>query len=163
MISCCTPFNSFASLALIMATTLEILEDNAILKSVTSPPSSVSLADSVHCTGGSRPSVLSLLRTTQKQTFTPSRIRDLVSAPGFTPSSVIPLLCACAAALSPPVFSHLLQTPNIQGHTGLYWVMNDRRKVFLHLLWSHSLSFICWLFRRLACMMAGRCQPLCYA
>ncbi|KAG2745858.1 hypothetical protein P692DRAFT_20888612 [Suillus brevipes Sb2] len=33
--------------------------------------------------------------------------------------------------------------------------MNDRRKVFLHLLWSHFLSFVCWLFRLASRMHDG--------
>ncbi|KIK35519.1 hypothetical protein CY34DRAFT_812061 [Suillus luteus UH-Slu-Lm8-n1] len=129
----------------------------------------MSLADSVHCTGGSRPSVLSLLRTTQKQKFTLSPIRDLVSAPGFTSSSssvtVISLLSACAAALSPPMFSHLLQTPNIQGHTALSWVIvNDRREAFSPFVVESFPDFrlLGCFDLRLACMMAGRCQSLCH-
>ncbi|KAG1873847.1 hypothetical protein F4604DRAFT_1955495 [Suillus subluteus] len=82
-------------------------------------------------------------------------IRNIVSAPDFTPSSVIPIVNACAAALFAVEFSNLLQTPNIEGHTALYWaIVNERPEAF-----SVLSSFIpkfpatCSSDLRLACMV----------
>ncbi|KAG1816871.1 uncharacterized protein BJ212DRAFT_1577010 [Suillus subaureus] len=156
-------FDSFASLApvrpSIMATMLEVLEDS---KSVTSPlpsykttPSSVSLAGSIQCTTHCRPSVLSLLRTTQKQKSALSRICDLVSPPGFTPSSVTQVANTCAATLPPAVFSHLLQTPNIEGHAALYWaIVNNQQEAFsIFAAFIPQFSSVCCSDLCLACMV----------
>ncbi|KAG2040918.1 hypothetical protein BDR03DRAFT_1026938 [Suillus americanus] len=142
--------------------TMEVIEDG---KSITSPPpsykttpSSVALAGFVQRTlSHSCPPVLSLLQTTQKQKSALSQIRDLVSAPGFTPSSVVQVVSNCAATLPSAVFSHLLQTPNIEGHNALYWaIVNNRREAFsAFTAFIPRLSSICCSDLRLACMMTS--------
>ncbi|KAG2742008.1 hypothetical protein P692DRAFT_20811834 [Suillus brevipes Sb2] len=145
-----------------MAAKLKVLEDSNC-ESATSPPpsykttaSSLSLADSAQCTG-SRPFVLSFSRTTQKKKTVLSRIRDIISAPSFAPSSVTPVVSACAAILSPAAFSHLLQTPNIEGHTALYWaIVNNRREAFsVFAAFIPRFSSVCCSDLRLACMMTS--------
>ncbi|KAG1857752.1 hypothetical protein DFJ58DRAFT_878246 [Suillus subalutaceus] len=81
-------------------------------------------------------------------------IRDIVSAPDFTPSSAIPIVDACAAALSATKFSDLLQTPNIEGHTALYWaIVNERPEAFSALSkFIPKFSSACSSDLRLACM-----------
>ncbi|KAG2362063.1 hypothetical protein BDR07DRAFT_1609724 [Suillus spraguei] len=123
----------------------------------TAPPSYETVFTFADSTQYRRPSVFSLLRTMHRRKAVLSRIRDVVSAPNFIPSSVAQIVGDCATALSPPVFSHLLQMPNIQGHTALYWaIVNDRREAFL--------SFIVYITRfsragycdlRLACMVTN--------
>jgi hypothetical protein len=145
-----------------MAAKLKVFEDSNC-ESATSPPpsykttaSSLSLADSAQCTG-SRPFVLSFSRTTQKKKTVLSRIRDIISAPSFAPSSVTPVVSACAAILSPAAFSHLLQTPNIEGHTALYWaIVNNRREAFsVFAAFIPRFSSVCCSDLRLACMMTS--------
>jgi len=83
-----------------------------------------------------------------------SRIRDIVSAPGFTPSSVAPVVNACTAVLSAADFSDLLQTPNIEGHTALYWaIVNNRREAFsVFAAFISEFSSVCSSDLHLACM-----------
>ncbi|KAG1735867.1 uncharacterized protein EDB91DRAFT_541980 [Suillus paluster] len=86
-----------------------------------------------------------------------SRIRDLVSGPDFTPSLVDGIVNVCAAALPAAQFSDLLQTPNIEGRSALYWaIVNNRREalsVFATLI--PELSSDCSSDFRLACMATG--------
>lgn len=57
----------------------------------------------------------------------------MVSAPDITPSDADQIDDACAASLSVAEFSDLLQSPNIEGHIALYWVMvNKRQEAFLY-------------------------------
>ncbi|KAG2360504.1 hypothetical protein BDR07DRAFT_1461968 [Suillus spraguei] len=88
-------------------------------------------------------------------------IFDIVSAPDFTPCSVVPIIDACSTALPAAEFSDLLQTLNIEGHTALYWaIVNDRREVFAALSkFTPKLSSICSSDLRLACMITND-QPL---
>ncbi|KAG2353640.1 hypothetical protein BDR07DRAFT_1382970 [Suillus spraguei] len=58
-----------------------------------------------------------------------SRIRDMVLAPNFTPSSVAPNINAGTAALPAAELSSIINQPNIEGHTALYWaIMNNRQR-----------------------------------
>ncbi|KAG1857464.1 hypothetical protein F4604DRAFT_1685163 [Suillus subluteus] len=60
-----------------------------------------------------------------------SRIQDLVSTTDSTPSSINLIVNACASALTATQLSDLLQTPNIEGHTALYWaIVNHQPEVF---------------------------------
>ncbi|KAG2078093.1 hypothetical protein BDR04DRAFT_448153 [Suillus decipiens] len=73
------------------------------------------------------PSVFSKEQTKQIRTTVLSLIRDIVTAPDFTPSSVGSIIDACVASLPTAEFTALLQESNIQGHTPLYWaVVNNR-------------------------------------
>ncbi|KAG1755723.1 hypothetical protein EDB19DRAFT_1662685 [Suillus lakei] len=103
---------------------------------------SVSSADSVQC---------------QKSTTVLSRIRDIVSAPDFTPSSVALTVDACAASLSVAEFSDLLQSPNIEGHTALYWaIVNKRQEAFsVFVGFISEFSSVCSSDLRLACMVSN--------
>ncbi|KAG2355212.1 hypothetical protein BDR07DRAFT_1426914 [Suillus spraguei] len=84
-----------------------------------------------------------------------SRIREIVS-PDFTLAPA-PIVKACAAALPAVQFSMLLQTPNIEDHTALYWaILNNRREAFLELS-KFIPEFLpaCSSDLRLACMIAN--------
>jgi hypothetical protein len=137
-----------------MATMTEDFTNTTALSPYETVSTSASLADAVQYR---RPSVFSLLRTSQKRKAALSRIRDIVSAPNFTSSFVVPIVSACAATLSPPVFSYLLQTPNIQGHTALYWaIVNDRREAFsAFVVFIPRFSSAGCLDLRLACMVTN--------
>ncbi|KAG2042875.1 hypothetical protein BDR03DRAFT_942313 [Suillus americanus] len=107
------------------------------------PPSeatSVSSANSVQC---------------QKQTTVLSRIRDIVSAPDIidTPSVAL-IVDACTASLSVAEFSDLLQSPNIEGHTALYWaIVNKRQEAFsAFAVFITKFSPVCSSDLRLACV-----------
>jgi len=93
----------------------------------------------------------------QQNTTVLSSIRDIVSAPDFTPSSVAPIVDACAAALPATEFSNLLQTPNIAGHTALYWaIVNNRREAFSAFAgFISQFSSVCSSDLRLACMVTS--------
>ncbi|KAG1843703.1 hypothetical protein C8R48DRAFT_765417 [Suillus tomentosus] len=66
----------------------------------------------------------------QKRTAVLSRIRDIVLTPDFNPSSAASIINVCAADLTTQEFSKLLQTPNIEDHTALYWaIVNNQREV----------------------------------
>ncbi|KAG2143662.1 hypothetical protein DEU56DRAFT_854561 [Suillus clintonianus] len=129
-------------------------------KSVTKAPpsyttiSTSALADSLH---HGRSSVFPFLQSKQKRNTALTCIRDIVTAPDFTPSSVAPIINACAAALSAADFSELLQKPNIEGHTALYWaVVNDRREAFSALSgFTPKFSSACSSDLRLACTTAS--------
>jgi hypothetical protein len=86
-----------------------------------------------------------------------SRVRDLVSAPDFTPSSAAKIVDDCAAALPNEEFSDLLQTSNIEDHTALYWaIVNDRLEAFSALAGAISeFSSNCYSDLRLACMITN--------
>ncbi|KAG0706281.1 hypothetical protein DFH29DRAFT_996181 [Suillus ampliporus] len=135
-----------------MATKFEPFDDSK--SDTTAPPSydssALSLGGSVQCR---RPSVFSFLRINQKNTVL-SRIRDLVTTANFTTSSVTPIVDSCAAALPAAEFSNLLQTPNIEGHTALYWaIVNNRREALSAFArFISQLSPTCSADLRLACM-----------
>ncbi|KAG1783193.1 hypothetical protein EV702DRAFT_1224079 [Suillus placidus] len=86
-----------------------------------------------------------------------SCIRAIVSSPDFTPSSIAQTVNACAATLPAAWFSKLLQHPNIEDHTALYWaIVNNRREalwVFMNFI--PKLSPACSSDLRLACMMVN--------
>lgn len=86
-----------------------------------------------------------------------SRVRDLVSAPEFTPSSAAKIVDACAATLPNEEFSDLLQTSNIEDHTALYWaIVNDRLEALSALTGAISeFSSSCYSDLRLACMITN--------
>ncbi|KAG1902337.1 uncharacterized protein F5891DRAFT_1216297 [Suillus fuscotomentosus] len=84
-----------------------------------------------------------------------SRIRDIVLAPDYIPSSVVPNVIACAAALPATEFSKLLTQLNIEGHTAPYWaIVNNRHHAlwaFIHFISGTSPSVSSDL--RIACMI----------
>jgi len=129
-------------------------------KSIDAPPTydeislSASLLDSVHSISCRRPSLFSFLRKKEKQTIVLSRIRDIVSAPNLTPSSIRKIVNACAATLTPVQFAHLLQKTNIEGHTALYWsIVNHRRETFSALAtFIPQFTPVCSSDLRLACI-----------
>lgn len=86
-----------------------------------------------------------------------SCIWDVVSAPDFTSSSVVPIINACAAALSAAEFSDLMQAHNIEGHTALYWaIVNERQEAISGLSgFIPKFSAACSSDLRLACMTTG--------
>ncbi|KAG1880982.1 hypothetical protein F4604DRAFT_1651406 [Suillus subluteus] len=111
-----------------------------------SPP-----APSVQC----KPPVFSSLQSEeQRRTTVLSHIREIVSSPHFTPSSVAKSINSCAAALSSAEFSDLLQEDNILGHNAMYWaIVNNLREVlwaFVKYISHYSSS--CFYDVRLACM-----------
>jgi hypothetical protein len=65
--------------------------------------------------------------TTQSQITALSRIRELVTGPDVTPSSVAPIVNSCAADLSAAKFSALLQSRSIEGHSATYWAIVNNR------------------------------------
>lgn len=83
-----------------------------------------------------------------------SRIRDVVSIPDITPSDVALIIDDCAASLSAAEFSDLLQSPNIEGHTALYWAIVNKRQEALSAfaVFITKFSSICSSDLRLACM-----------
>jgi hypothetical protein len=100
------------------------------------------------------PSVLSIRRIQQTRTNVLSLIRDIVSTPDFIPSSVASIVNSCAASLSATDFSDLLQKPNIEGHTALYWaIVNNRREALITFIeFIPKFSLMCSSDLRLACM-----------
>ncbi|KAG2152210.1 hypothetical protein BD769DRAFT_1288903, partial [Suillus cothurnatus] len=84
-----------------------------------------------------------------------SRIRDIVSAPDIidTPS-VASIVNACATSLSVAEFSDLLQSPNIEGHTALYWaIVNEQQGAFsAFTVFITKFSPVCSSDLRLACV-----------
>jgi hypothetical protein len=102
-------------------------------------------------------SLFSFLFINHQRTMVLSRIRDIVLTPNFAPSSALSIINSCAADLTPKRFSKLLQTPNIEGHTALYWaIVNKQREVL-----SAFAAFIsecppaCSSELRLACTLAS--------
>ncbi|KAG2137055.1 hypothetical protein DEU56DRAFT_804787 [Suillus clintonianus] len=126
-----------------------------------SPPS----YDTISTTGLStdsikskRPFIFSSQSTKQERATVLSRIRDLVSTQTFTTSlSIDETVNDCASTLSAAQFSDLLQTPNIEGHTALYWaIVNHRREAFLALAsFISKYSSKCSSDLRLACMQTS--------
>ncbi|KAG2036695.1 hypothetical protein BDR03DRAFT_1011450 [Suillus americanus] len=105
-----------------------------------------------------RPSIFSFLPVgKQKRATVLSRVRDLVSAADSTPSSIDSIVNACASALTAAQLSDLLQTPNIEDHTALYWaIVNHRREVssaFARFISNFSSE--CSSDLRLACMQTS--------
>lgn len=86
-----------------------------------------------------------------------SCICEIVSSPDFTLSSVAPIITSCAAALQAAEFSNLIQKPNIEDHTVLYWtIVNNRREA----LWEFTkfiskFSPACSSDLHLACMIVN--------
>ncbi|KAG2045215.1 hypothetical protein BDR03DRAFT_995442 [Suillus americanus] len=146
-----------------------------------STPASSTLTNSVPCTG-SQLSLFSFLRNKYKWTRVEqkqaqveltkieqkqaqveltkieqteavlSHIRDIVSVPNFMP--VAPIVNTCAAALLPAEFSNLLQNPNIEGHTAMYWAVVNGQKEAFSVFAAHipQFSSVCSSDLRLACM-----------
>ncbi|KAG0705943.1 hypothetical protein DFH29DRAFT_235592 [Suillus ampliporus] len=136
-----------------MDTKFELFDDS----DANAPPSydavstSTIPVDSVQCRP---PPVFSRLRIKQTRATVLSLIRDIVSTPDFTPSSATPIVKACAAALPAAVFADLLQTPNIEGHTAMYWaIVNNRPEaLWAFLKFVPQYSTACYSDVRLACM-----------
>ncbi|KAG1754534.1 hypothetical protein EDB19DRAFT_661695 [Suillus lakei] len=138
-----------------MDTKFELFDDSK--SDANAPPSydavstSALSVDSVQCRP---PSVFSKQRIKETRTTVLSLIRDMVSTPDFTPSSVDPIVDACATSLPAAEFRALLQESNIEGHTPLYWaVVNNRPRAlqaFLKLIPVYTST--CLSDMRLACM-----------
>ncbi|KAG1872466.1 hypothetical protein DFJ58DRAFT_761747 [Suillus subalutaceus] len=98
-----------------------------------------------------RPTLFSFLRKKQNVL---SCIRHIVSAPDSTPSSIAKIANACAATLTPAQFARLLQKPNIEGHTALYWsIVNHGREAFSALAtFVPQFTPVCSSGLRLACI-----------
>ncbi|KAG2121752.1 hypothetical protein DEU56DRAFT_904600 [Suillus clintonianus] len=126
-----------------MATKFEAFDDSA--STVSNPP------PSYDATSASAPadSVLQKRRATVL-----SRIREIVSSPNFDPSSAGSIVNSCAANLSAAEFSKLLQRPNIEDHTALYWaIVNNRREaLWAFIKFISKFSPACSSELRLACM-----------
>ncbi|KAG1789604.1 uncharacterized protein HD556DRAFT_1446830 [Suillus plorans] len=92
-----------------------------------------------------------------------SRIRDLVSPTDVSPSSIESIADACAHDLTAAELSDLLQTPNIEGHTALYWaIVNHRQEVFWTFkLFISKFSSKCSSDLRLACMRTSNHALFC--
>ncbi|KAG1806180.1 uncharacterized protein BJ212DRAFT_785104 [Suillus subaureus] len=101
-------------------------------------------------------SVFSFLQSKQKcrRALVLSRIHAIVSSPDFTPSSVAQIVKSCAAALPAAEFSNLLQKPNIEDHSALYWaIVNNQRETLLEFTkFILKFSPACSSDLRLACM-----------
>lgn len=71
--------------------------------------------------------------------------------------TVVPTINAHAAALPLGEISELLQNPNIEGHTSMYWAVVDGRREAFSVFTSHILQFtsICSFDLRLACMLTS--------
>ncbi|KAG1725339.1 uncharacterized protein EDB91DRAFT_1254807 [Suillus paluster] len=135
-----------------MITKSEVFDDSESTTNVPPPYDNISTsasaaADSVKCTGKRSSSVFSFLRINQKRKTVLSRLRDIISAPDVDPSSVASTVNSCAAILPAWEFSDLLQKPNIESHSALYWeIVNYRREAFLAFLGFISRF---WSFRDL--------------
>ncbi|KAG1857754.1 hypothetical protein DFJ58DRAFT_783226 [Suillus subalutaceus] len=126
-------------------------------KSVTDTPPSYTTTSTFELADSLQLRRFHFLQSKQTRNIVLTCIRDIVSAPDFTPSSVIPIVNACAAALFASEFFDLLQTPNIEGHTALYWaIVNERREAFSALSkFIHKISSTCSSDLRLACMVTN--------
>ncbi|KAG1825616.1 uncharacterized protein BJ212DRAFT_1475013 [Suillus subaureus] len=151
-----------------MATESEVFDDGKSITSMPPPyneistPASSTVANSVQCTGSRLP-LFSFLQNKYKQTQAKltktkqteavlSHIHDIVSVPNFIP--IAPIVNTCTAALLPAEFSDLLQSPNIEGHTAMYWAaVNGQREAF-SVFAAHILKFssVCSSDLCLACM-----------
>lgn len=81
-----------------------------------------------------RPTLFSFIRKNEQQTIDLSHIRDIVSDSNLTPASIAKVANDFAANLRPAQFAKLLQKPNIEGHTALYWsIVNHGREAFFAL------------------------------
>ncbi|KAG1889400.1 hypothetical protein F4604DRAFT_1915272 [Suillus subluteus] len=152
--------------------TNDVFDDGKSITSAPPPYNEISTAASSTVTNsvqrtGSRLSLFSSLRNKHKQTQVEqtqeltkieqteavlSHIRDIVSVPNFMP--VAPIIDTFAAALLPAEFPDLLQNPNIEGHTAMYWaVVNGQREAF-SVFAAHipQFSSVCSSDLRLACM-----------
>ncbi|KAG1897664.1 uncharacterized protein F5891DRAFT_1046928 [Suillus fuscotomentosus] len=125
-------------------------------KSITgSPPSYNTIYNiQVKCR---QPSVFSFLSVKQRRATALSRIRDLVSPTYVAPSSIESIVNAYVHDLTAAELSDLLQTPNIEGHTALYWaIVNHQREVFSAFIeFISKISFKCSSDLRLACMQTS--------
>ncbi|KAG2091956.1 uncharacterized protein F5147DRAFT_722661 [Suillus discolor] len=101
--------------------------------------------------------LLAHLPLRQRRATVLSRIRDLVSATDVTPSSIESIINACVHDLTVAELSDLLQTPNIEGHTALYWaIVNRRREVSSAFIgFISNFSSKCSSDLRLACMQTS--------
>ncbi|KAG1766352.1 hypothetical protein EV702DRAFT_1150637 [Suillus placidus] len=139
-----------------LATTSMATDDDDSSSIATAPPSydTAISANPIQC---NQSSVFPFRRMKQKRAAVLSRIRDIVLAPNFIPSSVAPDLNACAAALPAAELSDILTKLNIEGHTALYWaIVNDRPQA----LWAFcklisSFPPVCVSDMRMACMITS--------
>ncbi|KAG2140095.1 hypothetical protein DEU56DRAFT_293113 [Suillus clintonianus] len=138
-----------------MATESKVFDDST---SVFNPPptyDAISTPISADSVRRYKRSVSSFLQSKQKRRATAfSRIREIVSSPDFTPSSVGPIVDSCATALPASEFSDLLQQRNIEDHTALYWAIVKKRR---EALWAFTkfiseFSPACSSDLRFACM-----------
>lgn len=132
-----------------MATNSKVADDSS------TPPSYDTISASpIQC---DQSSIFSFCRMKEKRTAVLSRIRDVVLAPDFILSSVVPNVNACAAALPATEFSKLLKQLNIEGHTALYWaIVNNRPQAlwtFMKFISGTSPSVSSNL--RIACMITN--------
>ncbi|KAG2129277.1 hypothetical protein BD769DRAFT_673382 [Suillus cothurnatus] len=121
----------------------------------TAPPSYNTIsANPIQC---SQSSIFPFRRMKQKRAAVLSRIRDIVLAPDFTPSSVTQNVNACAVALPTSELSNIITQLNIEGHTALYWaIVNDRSQAFWALRKLTSCyPFDCSSDLRMACMITN--------
>ncbi|KAG1857684.1 hypothetical protein DFJ58DRAFT_744987 [Suillus subalutaceus] len=150
-----------------MATKSEVFYDS---KCVTHPPppyyqniytpaSSSTARDSIRIeyAGKLISPLFSFLRNKQKRKTVLSHIRDIISDSNFASSSIVPTVNACAAAISPTEFSNLLQKPNIEGHTAMYWaIVNHQPEAFsAFAAFIPKFSSVCSSDLRLACMFTS--------
>ncbi|KAG0700079.1 hypothetical protein DFH29DRAFT_933961 [Suillus ampliporus] len=141
-----------------MTTKSEVFDDGRSVANAPPPysTSSPSLlwANAIQCI---KPSIFPWLRVKQSRTIVLSCIRDIVSAPDFDSSSIVSAVDTCVAALSAVEFSDLLQTPNIEGHTALYWaIVNNRREAYsVFALFISKISSVCSSDLRRACMVTS--------
>ncbi|KAG2068409.1 hypothetical protein BDR04DRAFT_1103387 [Suillus decipiens] len=138
-----------------MATDSKIFDDST---ATSAPPLYDTISASpIQC---DQSSIFSFRRMKQKRAAVLSRIRDIVLAPNFTPSSVTPNINACAAALSAAELSKILIQLNIEGHTALYWaIVNNRPQAFWALfntliVMKYPSLDLYWDLR-IACMVAN--------
>ncbi|KAG1841879.1 hypothetical protein C8R48DRAFT_679173 [Suillus tomentosus] len=114
-----------------MATNSKVADDSS-----TPPSYDTILASPIQCDKSSI-YIFGLMK--KKRAAVLSRIRDIVLAPDFIPSSVVPNVNACAAALPATEFSKILTQLNIEGHTALYWaIVNNRPQA----LWTFINSIL---------------------
>lgn len=102
-----------------MATDSKVAEDSS-----TPPSYHKILATPIQC---DQSSIFSIGLMKKKRAAVLSRIRDIVLAPDYIPSSVVPNVIACAAALPATEFSKILTQLNIEGHTAPYWAIVNNR------------------------------------
>ncbi|KAG1784580.1 uncharacterized protein HD556DRAFT_1280364, partial [Suillus plorans] len=132
-----------------MATDSKVADDSS-----TPPSYDTILASPIQC---DQSSVFSFRRMKKKRTAVLSRIRDIVLAPDFILSSVVPNVNACAAALSATELSKLLKQLNIEGHTALYWAIVNNRPQALWTFFKFISGTSPFVFSdlRIACMITN--------